>query len=96
MVTAMMVLFVLLFFLMIVWQCVKRGLLFPLMKRGWFNSFDLDSIADQLVVEVSDYSKERRKKANESVVNLSPSDSRDQSALDNSTVSADHKGDETL
>jgi hypothetical protein len=92
-----MVLLVLLFIFVLVWKCLKLGLFRPLMNRGWFKSFDLDSIADQLVLEVSDYTKDKRKRADDSTVTLgSPSDSRDQSALDTSISEADKKADDAL
>lgn len=97
MLTALMVLLSLLFVLVILWQCMKRGLLLPMMKKGWFSSFDLDVIADQLVLEITDHSKERRRQLEDSMVTLGSSpDSRDQSALNQSTETADPKADETL
>ena len=70
--TAFLVFIILLFVMSIVWQCIKRGLVNPFMRRGWLSSFDLDTIADQLVVEVTDYQKEKRKIVEGSTVNLSP------------------------
>lgn len=40
------------------------------MKKGYFSLFDTDYIADQLVLEVSDYSRQKRKSEASNTVNL--------------------------
>ena len=65
-----MVLIILLFVGAILAACLKNSLLVPLMRKGYFNLFNTDYIADQLVLEVSDYSRQKRKAAASNTVNL--------------------------
>lgn len=91
-----MVLFIMLFALVVVWQLIKRGFIRPLMGKGWFRSFDMETIADQLVVEVSNYHKERRLKTEDSVVSLNASTSQDQSMTEDIGAPADTKTEDAL
>jgi hypothetical protein len=68
--SAFTTLIILLFVGVILVACLKQSLLLPLMKKGYFSLFDTDYIADQLVLEVSDYSRQKRKNEASNTVNL--------------------------
>lgn len=55
-----------------------------MMKHGYFSTFDTNYIADQLVLEVSDYAREKRRRAASNLVNLTHVDERIDTAADES------------
>lgn len=96
--TAFMIFIILLFAMSLLVACLKRGLLRPLMSRGWFEAFNTEYIADQLVLEIQDFKQELRRKQQKASPNTSASvnEPLDITEDDEAEQSQKHKGDASL